>query len=262
MSRPAALLLAAALLPAAALPSPAAAWGLNGHRTVGQIAANHLAPETARAVAELIGPQSLARVSTWADEIRSDPAWAHADPWHYIDFPDEDTLETAERAPEGDVLEAMERFEAVLRDREAPLEERARALKFLVHFVGDVHQPLHVGRGDDRGGNEVVVLWFGEPTDLHTVWDTKLIEDRRLSYTELAEFLDHPRPEEVARWQADGYREWIRESKALRETVYDLGDRRLSWSYADRSWPIVERRLLQAGIRLAGLLDRALAPEE
>lgn len=241
-------------------PAPAAAWGPIGHRVVGRVAEGHLTPAARQAVAELIAPDSLAEVAVWADWIRSDPAWAHAYTWHFISIDDDETLETAERNPAGDVLEAMERFEAILRDREAPIAERRNALRFLVHFVGDVHQPLHVGRRADRGGNEIVVLWLGEAVDLHDVWDWEMIDAQRLSFSEYAEFLDPATPEEVAAWQAAGYRDWIAESFALREQVYEIGDRRLGFEYQFRILPVVEHRLRQAGVRLAGVLNRALAP--
>ncbi len=247
------------LLASLAAPSPATAWGPNGHRAVGQVAENHLTPEARAALEELMGHESLARAGTWPDEIRSDPAWNRASPWHYISIDDDETLETTERNPRGDVLEAMERFEAVLRDPAASREDKVVAVRFLTHFVGDVHQPLHVGRRGDRGGNEIVVLWFGEPSDLHAVWDHEMIESQRLSFTELVRFLDHPAPEQVAAWQAAGYREWIAESFALRDQVYDLGDRRLGYEYSFHNMPTVERRILQAGVRLAGLLNSIFA---
>lgn len=237
------------------LPRTSAAWGPNGHRVVARIAESHVAPSTARAIEALIGPESLVRVATWADEIRSDPTWDRAAPWHYINIPEGETLDEVDRAPDGDVLSAIERFAGVLRDPEAADADRATALKFLVHFVGDVHQPLHAGYGADRGGNEVLVLWFGDPTDLHAVWDSELVEHQKLSFSEMAELLDHPTPEQVAEWQAASPREWIAESRALLDRVYDLGDRHLGWDYAAAATPIVERRLLQAGVRLAGVLD-------
>jgi hypothetical protein len=246
------------LLACLLLPANAAAWGSTGHRVVARIAENHLAPETARAIAELIGPQSLVRVATWADEIRSDPAWAEAAPWHYINIPADGSVDTMERNPRGDVLEAMQRFAAVLEDRDAAPGDRATALKFLVHLVADVHQPLHTELPDSRGEGTDLVLWFGEPTDLHSLWDTGLIEHQKLSFSEMAELIDLPAPGRVTAWQADGFRDWIAESQALLDTVYDVGDRRLGWTYAYRTRPILERRLLQAGVRLAGLLDSLL----
>lgn len=253
--------LAAAIGLALVLPGAARSWGPTGHRVVGAIAEIHLSEEARAAVRDLLGSESLARASTWADEIRSDPSWSRAAPWHYINIGDDETLETTERNPRGDVLEAMERFEGVLRDPEASRQDRVEAIRFLVHFVGDVHQPLHVGRASDAGGNRVLVLWFGEATDLHSLWDSDLIRSMELSYTELARFLDHPTPEQVAAWQDSGYRDWIAESFELRDEVYDLGDRRLGYGYLRAKKPIVERRLLQAGVRLAGLLNAIFAPD-
>lgn len=242
-----------------AAPAPASAWGLTGHRVVGRIAERHLTPAAAQAVAELIGPQTLAQVGVWADDVRSDPAWKKADPWHYVSIDDGETYESTAKNPEGDVVEAMRRFEAVLRDSRAGREERAQALKFLVHFVADVHQPLHVGRRADRGGNEVAVIWFDQPGNLHSVWDSEIIDSTRLSFSELAEFLDRSAPQEVAGWQRSTYLDWVRESFELRPGVYDTGGGKLSWNYRYASLPVVERRLLQAGVRLAGLLNSIFA---
>jgi len=258
--RRAALTVAVVAIALLAVPRGAAAWGANGHRVIARIAEHYVAPETARAIGDLIGPESLVRVSTWADEIKSDPQWDRASPWHYVNVPPGGSLDTTERSERGDLLEAMERFSAVLRDRQADPEERAIALRFLVHLVGDAHQPLHSGYAEDRGGNDVLVTWFGDPTNLHTVWDTKLIEHQQLSFSEMAELIDHPTPEQIADWQDSTFRDWFDESRALLDDVYDLGNRRLSWNYAYRETPIVERRLVQGGVRLAGLLDRLLGP--
>lgn len=248
------------------LPWPAAAWGPTGHRVVGRIAERHLTPEAARAVAALIGPQTLAQVSTWADDIRSDPKWnddrgSHKPaPWHFISIDDNETLATTARDSKGDVLEAMQRFEKILRDPQADSQAKAEALRFLVHFVGDVHQPLHVGRRGDRGGNSVIVLWFDESSNLHSVWDSGMIDATKLSFSELAGFIDHPTPQEVTDWQRASYADWVQESFDLRRRVYDTGNCNLGYEYAYRQMPTVERRLVQAGVRLAGLLNSIFAP--
>lgn len=244
-----------ALLLAAA---PAWAWGPTGHRAVGRIAERHLAPETAREVAAILGPERLAYVGTWADDIRSDPAWAKAETWHYVTIPAGQTYATSKKNEAGDVLEAIARFERVLADRAAPRLERQQALKWLVHFVGDIHQPMHVGAREDRGGNEVVVIWFGEPSNLHAVWDSGIIDKLELTSTELAEKVDVAGPEQVRAWQASTPLQWAEESRAAADPAYALGDRRLSFKYVFVHGPTVELRIQQAGIRLAGLLDRVL----
>jgi hypothetical protein len=241
------------------MAAPALAWGPNGHRIVARIAENHLSEEARRAVTVILGPETLAHVAVWADDIRSEPAWSKAAPWHYISIDDKETLETTARAPEGDVLSAMQQMEATLRDAKADPRARSEALRFLVHFVGDVHQPLHVGRRADRGGNGTAVSWFGQRTNLHAVWDNSLIESEKLSFSEFAEFLDHARLREIREWQAASYADWIRESKALREQVYAIGKGDLGFEYAYKNLPVVKRRLLEAGIRLAGKLNEIFA---
>jgi len=251
----------ACLALAALFASPALAWGPTGHRAVGRIAERHLASETAREVVALLGPERLTYVGTWADDIRSDPAWTKAESWHWVTIPPGKSYAESPKNPTGDIIESIARFERTLADRSAPRLERQQALKWLVHLVGDLHQPMHVGRGDDRGGNEQLVLWFGEPSNLHSVWDSGLISRSELSSTELAEKADVATPEEVKAWQASSPLEWADESRAHLDRAYAMGDRRLSWRYLFDHWPTVERRLGQAGVRLAGLLDRVLGSE-
>ncbi len=244
------------------------AWGATGHRTVGAIAEAHLTPWAAAQVRALLGTESLARSSTWPDEIRSDASWDHTHTWHYINFEDGQTLDTLERNPEGDVLEAMERFAATLRDGDASYQDKVIALRFLVHFIGDIHQPLHAGRASDRGGNEIAVIYYREPSNLHSVWDSGMIDREKLSFTELVRFIHHTTPEEVAAWQNSSFGDWVEESLALRQQCYDLGPWEgpagtppsLSWEYSYQHLPLVHRRLLQAGVRLAGALNDIFEP--
>ena len=244
-------------------PSAVLAWGANGHRVVGRIAANHLTAEAAVAVASLIGPEGLDQASTWGDDIRSDPNWQpplqNPSPWHFISIDDAETLETTARDPRGDVLEAIERFSAVLRDPQATRPAKQEALRFVVHFVGDVHQPLHVGRRADRGGNTVEVTLFDEKTNLHSVWDSGLIESEKLSFSDVAAFIDHPTLEELRTWQSSAPADWVRESKAARDRIYKIGDGKLGYQYAFDHMPLIKRRLVQAGVRLAGLLNSIFA---
>jgi nuclease S1 len=237
------------------VPGVAFPWGANGHRAVGRIAEHHLSAAAARGVAAILGGESLAQASTWPDEIRSDPAWDRAKPWHYVTIPDGETYESSVKSPDGDVVEAIARFTRVLQDPQATAEDKVEGLRFLVHFVGDLHQPLHVGKPGDQGGNLVKVTWFGEPTNLHAVWDEKIIESEKLSFSELADFIDHPTESEVRAWQSGGLPDWVKESMDLRARVYAIGDGKLGYLYAYQNGPLVKRRLLQAGIRLAGLLN-------
>lgn len=244
---------------------PAAAWGPNGHRIVGQIAENHLTDAARKGISDLVGRASLARIGTWADEIKSDPAWRHASPWHYINAAPGQSIESAKRNPDGDVVEAIQRFERVLRDRGSSRKERVEALKFLAHFVADVHQPLHVGYASDRGGNDIRVRWFGETTNLHRVWDEHLVEHQRLSFTEWVRFFGHAEPGEIEAWRRSNVYDWARESRSMLPAVYDFGDSRsertpyLGFDYIFKHADGVRLRLLQAGIRLSGMLNDIFA---
>jgi hypothetical protein len=239
-----------------ALPRPALSWGPIGHRVVGRVAEHHLSEVAARGVAAILGAETLAQASTWPDEIRTDPAWDTAKPWHFISIDDGETYATTAKSPGGDVVEAIERFTQVLRDQQAAVARKVVALRFLVHFVGDLHQPLHAGRRADSGGNAIKVTWFNEETNLHAVWDDKIIEAEKLSFSELADFIDHPTPDEIRAWQNGVPADWAQESAALRAQVYQLpGDKKLSYLYAYQNAPLVKRRLLQAGVRLAWILN-------
>jgi hypothetical protein len=241
------------LLLASSIASP---WGATRHRIVGRIAEQHLSPEVRQHIQALLGPETLAQVSTWPDEIRSDPAWHHADPWHYVNIDDDETYETAPKNPGGDVVEAIQRFTTVLRDPQATPQDQVVALKFLVHLVGDIHQPLHVGRREDKGGNTITVFWFGALSNLHKVWDEQLIKAGKLSFSEFAAFLAPPTAAEVEAWQQSTVLDWVQEAMRLRSQVYAIGDGQLGYAYIYTQMPTVKERILRAGVRLAGLLNR------
>ena len=135
----------AAILALCAFALPAFAWGPLGHRAVGQLAEQQLSAKARQAVRDLLGDESLAEASLWADEIRSDAQWSMSAPWHYVNIPDGQAYDRTRRASEGDVLEALERFIAVLRYDCASREDRVAALKFIANFVGDGSVPVHSG---------------------------------------------------------------------------------------------------------------------
>lgn len=241
---------------AALLPCFALAWGPTGHRVVGAIAEHHLSRKARKAVKRILGAESLAIASTWMDEVRSDSAYDHTHDWHWVTIPDGQTYALSEKNPKGDVVEAIDRMRTLLRSDTVPLERERVALRFLVHLVGDLHQPLHVGRGDDKGGNDFQVQWFKKGSNLHRVWDSEMIDQAGLSYSELAESIDHPSPVEVAAWQKGSVADWAQEALALRAQVYSAhkGDD-LGYAYQYREWPLVQQQLEKAGVRLAGVLN-------
>ena len=270
------LLLAAA---AAALlaPSPALAWGKTGHRVVAAIADTQLSGLARAHIRELLGgAESLDEAATWPDEMRSAPDkfWQKtATPWHYVTL---DGITYDHAPPEGDALEALDRFTKTLKDPSASLADKQLALRFIVHLVGDLHQPLHVGKCCDKGGNDVKVTFFGKPTNLHAVWDSALVDDQQLSFTELAAKLErHIRDRDTVAWWDINPRDWINESAQYRDTLYPTAadkprapaDKKskapalpdLSYSYIYRHTPLMEQRLSQAGVRLAAYLNAIYA---
>ena len=232
-------------------------WGQIGHRTVGLIAEWHLSKRAARQVNAILGPTTLAMVSTWMDEIRSDPAYDYTNTWHWVTVPDGQTYDPEIQEATGNAYKAVQRLVAGLKSDTLSARQEKEYLMMLVHLVGDLHQPLHVGTGTDRGGNDVRVLWMGDSSNLHRVWDSNMIDSKQLSYTELAQYLNRrATPALVKDWQSATPDRWLSEAMDLRPGVYDFPeDKRLGYQYAYREFPIVEEQLLKAGVRLAGILN-------
>lgn len=253
--RPARFTLVAAALATIANSSPAFAWGRTGHRVIAAVADDHLSGFARAQIREILGVESLDEAAFWPDEMKSDPSpfWQKtASPWHYVTV---GGFTYDRPPPEGDAQSALRKFRAMLQDPSTSKADRQLALRFIVHLVADLHQPLHVGRPGDRGGNEVKVTWFGRETNLHAVWDSALVDDEQLSFTEWAERLSrHTSSRDVIDWWVVNPNVWITESAQIRETIYpDQPD--LSWAYAYRHKPLVKRRLAQGGVRLAAYLN-------
>ncbi len=241
--------------------TPKPLWGDNGHRVVGYIADKHLSRKARKKIEKILGNESLAMASTWSDFIKSDSSLnAQTATWHYVNIPDGQTYEQMQKDPRGDVIEAIDRMMKDLQDPATNIEKKRFALRFLIHLVGDLHQPLHTGRAEDLGGNKIKVRWFGRETNLHRVWDSDLIDNMELSYTELAESINFPSKEQINTWQSTDHRAWAEESKAAAQKVYASAkeDAKLSYRYAYDFNEMLKLKLLQGGVRLAGLLNKVL----
>ena len=230
-------------------------WGLNGHRIIGEIAESHLHKNVKSKLEDLLGQKTLAEVSNWADDMKSNPAWKHSKYWHYINIPKEKSYFKIEHHPKGDLLQALYHFDKVLRNSKLNTAARLQALKFLVHLIGDMHQPLHVGYKRDRGGNKIKVKWFGKKTNLHSLWDTYLIEHARLSYTEYTRFINHFSRKEKKEWASGGYLDWAYESRELRDGLYNVGNR-AGYRYYHQHVDLLNRQLKKAGLHLAFTLNQ------
>jgi hypothetical protein len=231
------------------------AWGPTGHRATGWIAEKYLNQKAKKNLEKLLHGKSIAMVSTWMDEVRSDSSFDYMNDWHWVTIPFGKTYEQSEKNQNGDIILTLERILKELKSRKLNVAEQLQHIKILIHLVGDIHQPLHVGGRDDKGGNEVKVSWFRSESNLHRVWDSEMIDDSRLSYTELAQSLDKPSETEIKQWQQSSLRTWAMENQAYEKNVYNIGNGRLGYQYTYLNFHIVRQRLLQAGVRLAGLLN-------
>ncbi|MEX1191881.1 MAG: S1/P1 nuclease [Brumimicrobium sp.] len=232
------------------------AWGMLGHRVVGEVASKHLSRKADRNIKKILGHQTLAEVSNWMDDIKSDHAYDSLKPWHYTTIPDGMKYKDTDPNPEGDVIYGINFLVEKLKSGLLTKELECEYLKLLVHLVGDIHQPLHVGNGEDRGGNDVKVEWFWEPSNIHRVWDSGMIQSKRYSYTELTKIINHPSKEEVKELQSTSVVDWAHEAMTFRDGIYDLPeDKEINYEYRYKHWDTMKSQLMKGGVRLAGLLN-------
>ena len=242
------------------------AWGTTGHRVVAEIAQRHLSRKARKELRKLIGDERLAFWANWPDFIKSDTTgkWKATSKWHYVDLPGhigkEDFVKELKELKGENLYTQISAMAAQLKDKKLPLEQRQIALRFLIHLIGDLQQPLHVGRDEDQGGNKIIVQWFERKTNLHAVWDEVLVDFQQYSYTEYATVLDVAGKDQIEQWQNSPLEEWFYESHVLADKIYDLTptDSKLSYRYNYIFAGDLNNQLLKGGVRLAKILNEAL----
>lgn len=262
-----------------AASSSAWAWGPVGHRTVANIAETFLSTSDRQILNKYLKGASLADVSTWADTIKDKPAtWKQTFSYHYESVADNQTYlqslsaQTEEERKNGGAIAGILEAERMFRDPRSKPEQKNVALKFLIHFVGDMHQPFHSGRPEDRGGNEVQRKWHTKATNLHAIWDVLILEE---AYAEVArkkpsskkvdeeayvehlteKFLGRPLP-----GQADDMDLWINESMLIRDDAYKFCEEDEE-AYTRRFVGAVDERIFTGGVRLAAMLSKLVRQE-
>lgn len=242
-------------------PLQSAAWGTNGHRICGQIAGSYLSPQARKAIREILGSQSIAMAGNWADFIKSDDNYKYLSPWHYIDFdkpytyPEMQAFLAKDTAV--DAYTKMNFLIAELKKKSTSKEKKLLYLRVLIHIIEDVHQPMHTAHTDDQGGNGFKVKWFNNDTNLHSVWDSQLIDFQQLSYTEYATAINHATTAQRHEWQKAPIAQWLYESNQVAEKLYTEikpGDV-LSYKYNFTHIDTLNQQMLKAGVRLAGVLN-------
>jgi hypothetical protein len=231
-------------------------WGNTGHRAIGEIANKHLSKRIKRKIRKLLNGQSLAMVSTYADDIKSDRKYSKYYTWHYVNLNDDETYQTSKKNPKGDLVTGIEKCKQVILDDNASREDKIFHLKMLVHLIGDLHQPMHVGRVSDRGGNDFKLKWFYKGSNMHRVWDSEMINSFNMTYTELASNTDPLSKAQIKELQKGTIVDWVNESKGLAQKIYSSAkkDENLRYRYMYDHFETVRTQLQKGGIRLAKVL--------
>lgn len=235
-------------------------WNATGHRVVGEIADNYLKSGTKRKIKKLLNGKSLAFASTFADEIKSDKRYNKFYTWHYINMPLDSNYKDSKKNPDGDLVSAIEHCKKIIIDKNSTKEDKAFYLKLLIHFIGDLHQPMHIGKAEDRGGNDVKLQWFFKDTNLHRVWDSEMINGYNMGYIELAENEDVLTKAQVKAIQKGSIIDWVDETHILSNKVYasvKQGEN-LRYRYSYDYFETVRSQLQKGGIRLAKILNDLL----
>jgi hypothetical protein len=241
------------------------AWGTDGHRAIGKIAEQHLSRRAKSKVYQLLGTETMPLISTWPDEIRYYPEFKETAPWHYVNTSSglnhDQYVQQLKAQTEPNAYNALLTQLSILKDTGKPQAERLAALKFVVHIVGDVHQPLHAGHAEDKGGNDIKVKFRGRDTNLHSLWDSGLLDYQGLTYTEMATAYDTKlRGSVVRKLQAASPEQWLWESYQASNQLYQEtpNNTDIDYRYYPAHSVLMRQRIIDAGIRLAGVLNKAL----
>ncbi len=250
-------ILVAFLITFSSLNASSSDWGATGHRTIGKIAEDYLNGKTKREISELLNGQSLSLVSTFGDDIKSDKRYNEFYTWHYVNMPFGVKYEDSEKNPKGDMVTGIEKCKEIILDVNSTKEDKVFHLKMLVHLIGDLHQPMHIGRKEDKGGNDVQVQWFNKGTNLHRVWDSEMINHFKMTFTELAGNTDKISKEQVKFLQNGTTVDWANETRTLTMKAYasaEIGEK-LGYKYMYDNFGMARTQLQKGGIRLAKVLN-------
>ena len=247
------------------LLSSAYAYDAIGHRTVADIAYYNLNIKTRAEVDKLLGTRGLIYLSTWADDMRNDSAYAYSYDWHFQNLRDSLTTEALENLWKNPKTEGEHLFYAIqtMISRLKTNKKDTEALKFLVHFMGDIHQPFHLGRAEDRGGNDIQTKWFGQNIRVHQLWDANLVNHQQYSYTEYSQYLRDKYAPVCGRFKRQHLLQSIKAVYELRVQLYkyDYSNMRhytYNFMYKDK----LDEMLYRAGIQLANTLNEIYSPKK
>jgi hypothetical protein len=238
-------------------------WGFKGHRAIATIAQKHLTSNTAYVISSYPKGESMASIATWADENKN----TKTAPWHFLNLPlglTYDQFVKLVTESDNNVYSAILKTEASLKDKNLTPEQKNEALKYMIHLVGDAHQPMHISRKEDKGGNMLQVRFDNKGTNLHSLWDSRLIDHEGLSEADIVKTYDIATATQIKQWQDDSPMEWIWESYQISSEIYKQvkPGQKINEAYYQKYIPVIRKRVDQAGIRLAGELNKLFNNEQ
>jgi hypothetical protein len=245
-----------------------AAWGANGHAAVGILAVERMQTSALSNLENVVGKldqQALNEACNWPDKVRETEKWSWTYPLHYINIPRGDFVyqESRDCSDQHCATEAIKHYAEVLADDGVSTEKRRQAFAWLCHLTGDLHQPLHAGFEDDRGGNDIELDFRGQKTNLHSIWDSGLIALHTDNLQSLIQIVSTiPADEIKADWSPIMVDSWTNESHKLAKNHVYPESMKLDGAYESRSWELIQRRISTAASRLALIINSILKPEE
>src|SRR5690606_36650538 len=239
------------------------AWGMTGHRVIAEIAENHLNEKSKKNIQIIIGNQKLAFWSNWAEFFKSDPdpALNRTGSSHFLntngDLSFEAFVQEIQASPDFNLYKSYNRIKEEAKQAGLSQKQQEQNLYFSIHLLADAHQPMHVSRAEDLGGNKIEVDFFGHKTNLHRDWDSDLVDNEKYSYTEYARVLDIHSPAYYKQFTESSFEQWLYESHQMANTIYDdvAKNANLRYEYIYQNKYRMEECLLKAGLRLAKELN-------
>lgn len=228
------------------------AWGHKGHSIVAEVAFKYLDAKTKQKVLSYLNGMSIQQASNWMDEMRSDSKFDYMKPYHYVNF----ARGSAVKELEGEnIINTLNQTLKYLDNINAMSNDDIRLrLFYLFHLIGDLHQPLHVGYGEDKGGNTVQVSFFGRGSNLHKMWDSEIIEYKALTLEQVLKMNDFE-PSEISALKSINVLSWVTDSRSHLKSIYSFNNAKIDDRYVDANYPIVKMQILKAGLRLASVLE-------
>ncbi|HQQ93737.1 MAG TPA: S1/P1 nuclease [Bacteroidia bacterium] len=227
------------------------AWSKEGHYLIAEIARHYLKPAVLDSVQHFLGDMSLEEASDWMDAVRKEGGQAYMNPWHYANIAKDKTYVPV-KSPD-----VINRLQLAVKNLKTNRNDPAGSqfyIKVLLHLLGDLHQPLHLGYAEDKGGNDVEVQYFNRLSNLHRVWDDLLIKTAKIEGETCLHHLN-ALDKDVQNFDGNSFLKWAMESRALLSIVYDFKDGLIDQNYVNKVTPLIEIQLLKAGMRVAAVLN-------